>query len=209
MTRREVVFVDVRSVARVGFAVSLALWGIVLVGVVALYLLGLVSGGLGGVEGFIASLGFTGFRFSILPFLLAFVVVGALASAAAAVGAGLVAHLYNAVRPLVGGVELVGPSRVAVPEPSPPRAVPEPSPAPREPQSPPVAPYGGPAPVERPPAPAPAPTPPPAAVTPPEPSPRPQAPSSEPRPEARPEPWPEPRPAAPPEHPRYRPPSGS
>ena len=60
---------------RVTFVVTLWIFAIVLVGMVALYLLGLVSGGLGGVEGFIASLGFTGFRFTILPFLLVFVVV--------------------------------------------------------------------------------------------------------------------------------------
>lgn len=71
--RRIVTSIDVRSVFRVTFALSLAVWGIIFVGVVALYLLGLVSGGLGGIEGFIASLGFTGFRLSILPFLAALI----------------------------------------------------------------------------------------------------------------------------------------
>jgi hypothetical protein len=74
------------------------------VGLVALYLLGLVSGGLGGVEGFIASLGFTGFRFTILPFIVAFVVLAVLVSAVLALLAGVVALLHNHVQPLVGGI---------------------------------------------------------------------------------------------------------
>ena len=89
---------------RVTLVLSLSIWGIVLVGMVALYLLGLVSGGLGGVEGFIASLGFTGFRFTIVPFIAAFVMVAILASAVLALFAGVVALLYNHVTPLVGGV---------------------------------------------------------------------------------------------------------
>jgi hypothetical protein len=96
--------VVVSSVVRVTVAISLSVFAIVLVGLVALYLLGLVSGGLGGVEGFIASLGFTGFRFTILPFILAFVVLGALGSAVLGLLAGVVALLYNHVQPLVGGI---------------------------------------------------------------------------------------------------------
>jgi hypothetical protein len=97
---------QVRSVVRVGFALSLAIWAVVLVGLVALYLLGLVSGGLGGVEGFIASLGFTGFRFSILPFIGIFVVFAALASGVVALLGAVAAMLYNAIGPIVGGVEV-------------------------------------------------------------------------------------------------------
>jgi hypothetical protein len=103
-TRREIRSVDIGSIVRVTFMVALCVFAIVLVGVVALYLLGLVSGGLGGVEGFIASLGFTGFRFTILPFVLAFIVVGALASAVTALLAAIVGLLYNHVQPLVGGI---------------------------------------------------------------------------------------------------------
>jgi hypothetical protein len=103
--RRVVRRIVVRTVSRVAFAASLCVWGIAFVGLVALYVLGLVSGGLGGVEGFIASLGFTGFRLSILPFLGVFIVVAVLASATAAVLAALLAHLYNSLYPLVGGVE--------------------------------------------------------------------------------------------------------
>src|SRR5437899_12751009 len=66
---------DLRSTVRMTVAVTLALWAIVFVGLIALYLLGLVSGGLGGVEGFIASIGFSGFRFTIIPFIVAFIVV--------------------------------------------------------------------------------------------------------------------------------------
>lgn len=108
MTKRVVVrSVAVRSAFRVGVALSLAVWAIGFVGFVALYLLGLVSGGLGGVEGFIASLGFTGFRLSILPFLVVFVVVAGLASAVTGIVAGILAHLFNAVVPIVGGVDVV------------------------------------------------------------------------------------------------------
>jgi hypothetical protein len=89
---------------RVVFALSAALWAIGLVGLVALWLLGLVSGGLGGVEGFISSLGFSGFRFAIVPFVLAFILIGALASAVLALLAGVLALLYNHVQPLVGGI---------------------------------------------------------------------------------------------------------
>jgi hypothetical protein len=103
-TRREIRSVDIGSVVRVTFVVMLCVFAIVLVGLVALYLLGLVSGGLGGVEGFIASLGFTGFEFTILPFVLAFAVVAALASAVVALMAGVLGLLYNHVQPLVGGI---------------------------------------------------------------------------------------------------------
>ncbi len=105
--RRVVRSLDVRSVARTAFALSLCLWGIAFVGFIALYILGLASGGLGGVEGFIASLGFTDFRLSILPFLVVFVVVAFVVSAFVGIAAGLMASLYNAVVPLIGGVEVV------------------------------------------------------------------------------------------------------
>ncbi len=102
--RRVIRSIDVGSSVRVAFTIALSIFAIVLVGTVALYLLGLVSGGLGGVEGFIASLGFTGFRFTILPFVLAFVVLSALVSAVFALLAGVIALLYNHVSALVGGV---------------------------------------------------------------------------------------------------------
>ena len=159
MTERRVVrSLDVRTVVRACFAISLCLWGIAFVGFVALYLLGLVSGGLGGVEGFIASLGFTDFRLSILPFLVVFVVVAGVASALAGIGAGLIAYLYNAVFPLTGGVEIVVDERKAArptpvfEAPAPTPVTPQPSPSP-----PPVQPP--PAPVHLPPPPTPAPEP--------------------------------------------------
>jgi hypothetical protein len=119
---------NIRSVACVTFGLSLCVWGIAFVGLIALYLLGLVSGGLGGVEGFIASLGFTGFRLSILPFLGVFLVAAGIVSAAAAIAAGVLAHLYNAAYPLVGGVELVTEERAIAPPPRP--ATPQTPPAP-------------------------------------------------------------------------------
>jgi hypothetical protein len=94
------------SAARVVLVLSLSIWAIVLVGLIALYLLGLVSGGLGGVEGLIASLGFTGFRFTILPFIAAFVMVAILASLVCALLGGIVALLYNHITPLVGGLSV-------------------------------------------------------------------------------------------------------
>ncbi len=97
--------IDVRSTFRVVVALSLCFWAILLVGLIALYLLGLVSGGLGGVEGFIASLGFTGFQFTILPFIVALIAVALLASVLLGIVAGVVVLLYNALQPLVGGVE--------------------------------------------------------------------------------------------------------
>lgn len=105
-TRREVRSLDIGSVVRVTFVLMLCLCAIVLVGLVALYLVGLVSGGLGGVEGFVTSLGFSesSFRFSILPFVLVFVVLSALGSAVMALLAAIVALLYNHVQPIVGGV---------------------------------------------------------------------------------------------------------
>ena len=104
--RRVVRSVDISSAATMAFALTASLFAIVLVGLVALYLLGLVSGGLGGVEGFIASLGFTGFRFTILPFILAFNAVGLLVSAVVAVLVAIAALLYNHLQPIVGGVEV-------------------------------------------------------------------------------------------------------
>lgn len=104
--RRIVRSVDIGSVVRVSFVLSVCVFAIILVGLVALYLLGLVSGGLGGVEGLIASLGFTGFRFTIVPFVLAFIVSALLASAVLALVCGVLAMLYNHITPLVGGVEV-------------------------------------------------------------------------------------------------------
>ncbi len=108
---------DVKAAARVAFALSLSVWGIAFVGLIALYLLGLVSGGLGGVEGFIASLGFTDFRLSILPFLGVFIVFACIASAAAGLIAALLAHLYNTLYPIVGGIELGAEIGITAPPP--------------------------------------------------------------------------------------------
>jgi hypothetical protein len=106
MGRRVVETVDLRSTVRVVIAVSLALWAIALVTIVALYVLGLVSGGLGGAEGLVASFGFTGFRLSILPFLVGFVALAVAASVMLGALAAVIVLLYNALAPIIGGVEL-------------------------------------------------------------------------------------------------------
>ncbi|MGH2759936.1 MAG: DUF3566 domain-containing protein, partial [Actinomycetota bacterium] len=107
MTERRVVrAVNVQTGVRMAFAMTLCVWAIGFVLVVALYILGLVSGGLGGVEGFIASLGFTGFRLAILPFLGAYILVAGIASAVVAVVAGILCVLYNSLVQIVGGVEV-------------------------------------------------------------------------------------------------------
>jgi hypothetical protein len=105
MSRKTVEVLDLRSVVRMTMALSLCVWAIVLVGLVALYLLGAVSGGLGGVEGLIASFGFSGFRLTILPFLVAFLAIGLLASIVVGLLAAIVVLLYNALVPILGGVE--------------------------------------------------------------------------------------------------------
>lgn len=134
MTERRVVrSVNIPSVVRVAFALSACVWGIAFVGLIALYVLGLVSGGLGGVEGFIASLGFTGFRLSIFPFLGVFIVAAAIASALFAVVAGVLAYLYNALYPLVGGITFTAEERIVrrpVVRPVPPQVSSPPPPAP-------------------------------------------------------------------------------
>jgi len=107
MTEHRVVeTLDLRSTVRVAVAVSLSLWAIALVAIVALYILGLVSGGLGGVEGLIASFGFSGFRFTILPFLVGLVAVALLFSILVGAVAAIVVLLYNALTPIIGGVEV-------------------------------------------------------------------------------------------------------
>lgn len=125
MTERRVVrAVNVQTGVRMAFAITLSVWAIGFVLLIALYILGLVSGGLGGVEGFIASLGFTGFRLAILPFLGAYILVAGIASAVVAVVAGILCILYNSLYPIIGGVELV------LDEPSAPQPRPAPSSAP-------------------------------------------------------------------------------
>lgn len=105
--RRRVVWeVGVGSVVRVAFWLSLSLWAVVGVGLVALYVVGAVAGGLGGFRGFMASLGLTGVWVSPIMFVPVFSAAALLGSAAAAGVAAVVALLYNALTPLVGGVEI-------------------------------------------------------------------------------------------------------
>ncbi len=106
MEHRAIETLDVRSAVRMTVALSLSLWAIIFVGLIALYILGAVSGGVGGLEGFIASVGFTGFRFTILPFLVAFVAVALLLSIVLGLVAAIVVLLYNALVPIIGGVEV-------------------------------------------------------------------------------------------------------
>ena len=145
MTERWVIRkLDIGSVARVAFALSVCVWGVGFVGLIALYILGLVSGGLGGVEGFIASLGFTGFRLSILPFLGVFIVAAGVVSAVVAVVAGMLAHLYNSLYPIVGGIEISVEARTEPVRPAPRTWASEPTPAPvRRPDAPEGLPHPG------------------------------------------------------------------
>jgi hypothetical protein len=105
--RRVVREVRVRSVFRVAFWLSLSLWGIAGVGLVALYIVGAAAGGLGGFRGLMASLGLTGIWVNPLAFLPVFAVISVAFSVAGAASTAVVAMLYNALTPLVGGVEIV------------------------------------------------------------------------------------------------------
>ena len=106
MLRRVVETLDLPSVVRMTVAVCLALWGIAFVTILALYVLGLVSGGLGGAEGLIASFGFSGFRFTLLPFVVAFLALALLFSVVVGGVAAIVCLVYNALVPIFGGVEV-------------------------------------------------------------------------------------------------------
>lgn len=104
--RRIVLEVGVASVVRVAFWLSLCLWAVVGVGLLALYGVGAVAGGLGGFRGFMASLGFTGVWVSPIAFVPVFSAFAFLGSALTAAVAGVGALLFNALTPLVGGIEL-------------------------------------------------------------------------------------------------------
>lgn len=104
--RRTVREIGPSSAARVAFALSLTVAGIVLVGVVALYALGSVSGALGGMEGFIQDLGFPEFEvrlFTVVPLL---VVLSLLWAGVMAVVGAVLAALYNTLTELIGGLEV-------------------------------------------------------------------------------------------------------
>src|SRR5437899_3148919 len=109
--RRVVREVRVASVVRIVFWLSLSLWAVGGVGLVALYVVGAAAGGLGGFRGFMGSLGLTGLWVSPVTFVPLFSVVAAAASAVAAASSAVVVLLYNALSPLVGGVEIVSRSR--------------------------------------------------------------------------------------------------
>ncbi len=109
--RRVVRRLDTGSVARVAFAFSMTLVAILLVGFVALYLLGAASGALAGVESFISSLGWADFQFrfaAVLGLTLLLGLAGALLfTLLTVVGAAL----YNVLAELVGGIEVVSRDR--------------------------------------------------------------------------------------------------
>jgi hypothetical protein len=104
--RRVVREVDVSSVVRVAFALGLALGAVLLIGFVALYLLGLASGGVGGVERFFESLGYDDFSLNVVAVLAVFIVVAAIFTALLTGLAAAMAVLYNALADLIGGVEI-------------------------------------------------------------------------------------------------------
>jgi hypothetical protein len=106
-SRTQVVYeIEVASAIRIGFALSLALWAVVGVGLVALYVVGAVAGGLGGFRGFLASLGLTGAWANPITFLPVFAIAALTAAAATSAVAALVALLYNALTPIIGGLEV-------------------------------------------------------------------------------------------------------
>jgi hypothetical protein len=109
--RRVVREIRVVSVFRVTFWMSLCLWGVGGVGLVALYIVGAAAGGLGGFRGFMASLGLTGIWVNPLTFVPLFSAVAIVLSVAAATAGAVVAMLYNALEPLVGGIEIVRKAR--------------------------------------------------------------------------------------------------
>lgn len=104
--RRVVRQVEVSSVARVAFGLGLALSGVILVGLVALYLLGVASGGVTGVERFFESLGYEGFKLNVFAVLSIFIVVAALCVGLLTGLMAALAVLYNALSDLIGGVEV-------------------------------------------------------------------------------------------------------
>ena len=103
--------VRIRSIVQIVFWLTLCLWAVAGVGLVALYIVGAAAGGLGGFRGFMASLGLTGLWVNPLMFVPVFSVIAAAASVVAAACGALVGLLYNALSPLVGGVEIVSRER--------------------------------------------------------------------------------------------------
>lgn len=103
--RRTIVEVGVTSVVRVAFSLSLSLWAVAGVGLLALYGIGAVAGGLGGFRGFVSTIGLGGVWVNPIVFVVVFAAAAVLGSAVAAALAGLGAMLFNALTPLVGGVE--------------------------------------------------------------------------------------------------------
>jgi hypothetical protein len=99
------------SIVRVVFWVSLALWAVLGVGLLALYVVGAAAGGLGGFRGFMTSLGLSGLWQNPLTFVPIFSIAAGIGSAVAAAAGALVGLLYNAISPLVGGVEVVSRDR--------------------------------------------------------------------------------------------------
>jgi hypothetical protein len=103
--------VRIVSIVRIVFWVSLALWAVLGVGLLALYIVGAAAGGLGGFRGFMTSLGLSGLWLNPLTFVPIFSIAAGVGSAVAASVGALVGLLYNALSPLVGGVEIVSRGR--------------------------------------------------------------------------------------------------
>src|SRR5687768_10323602 len=112
--RRVVRQVNIVSVARIAFALSVTMLAVIGVGLFALYSMAKVSGALESVEGFLASFGLSdssGYELSFLKFLPGFVLVALVLSVVATAIATAAAALYNAVADVVGGVEVVSRER--------------------------------------------------------------------------------------------------
>jgi hypothetical protein len=103
--------VRIVSIVRIVFWLSLALWAVLGVGLLALYIVGAAAGGLGGFRGFMTSLGLSGLWLNPLTFVPIFSIFAGIGSVVAAAAGALVGLLYNALSPLVGGVEIVSRER--------------------------------------------------------------------------------------------------
>ncbi len=108
--RRVVTHIQPLSAARVAFALGLTMSAILLVGMFALYLLGLASGSLSSLESAIVTLGIGGsgdYRLNFFKMLPGFIFLSALWSGFLAGTAAVGAVLYNLLAEIIGGVEIV------------------------------------------------------------------------------------------------------
>ena len=102
----EIRHLDPWSVARVSILFYLALFGVLLVAGIVLWLAAAVTGVLGNVENFLEDAGFDGFRFLPGQLLVACTVAGLVLVVAGTLANLLLATLYNAVAEIIGGIRI-------------------------------------------------------------------------------------------------------